>query len=208
MPSKVDDLVLKLEALLFASGRPLSVRQLSDALGLSDARSVSAALRQLTAAYEGRQTALEVRRVGDRYAIQLREPFVAGARVVTPLDMAPRTLKTLTLIAYHQPMLQSVLAKMLGDVVYEEVQRLRSAGLVRTEPHGSTLELTTTRVFAEQFGIPSTRPEEIRQFLEKKLGVVPTTTPPDGAVLEGAAEVEASPSLAGAPAGDLGSPSL
>jgi segregation and condensation protein B len=184
VPSKVDDLVLKLEALLFASGRPLSVRQLSDALGHADSRSIPTALRSLAAAYDGRQTALEIRRVGDRYAIQLREPFVAVARVVTPLDMAPRTLKTLTLIAYHQPMLQSVLAKMLGDAVYEEVQRLRSVGLVRTETHGSTLELTTTRLFAEQFGIPSTRPEEIRLFLEQKLGVVPSTLPPDGAVLE------------------------
>ncbi|MCI4351216.1 MAG: SMC-Scp complex subunit ScpB [Thermoplasmata archaeon] len=194
MPSKVDDLVLKLEALLFASGRPLSVRQLSDALGHADSRSIPTALRSLAAAYDGRQTALELRRVGDRYAIQLREPFVAVARVVTPLDMAPRTLKTLTLIAYHQPMLQSVLAKMLGDAVYEEVQRLRSAGLIRTEPKGSTLELTTTRLFAEQFGIPSTRPEEIRQFLEKKLGVVPSTVPTEGAVLD--TPSDASPALA------------
>jgi segregation and condensation protein B len=196
MPSKVDDLVLKLEALLFASGRPLSARQLADALCHTDSRAIPTALRALAQAYDGRQTALELRRVGDRYAIQLREPFVAVARVVTPLDMAPRTLKTLTLIAYHQPMLQSVLAKMLGDAVYEEVQRLRSAGLIRTEPKGATLELTTTRLFAEQFGIPSTRPEEIRQFLEKKLGVVPSTVPTEGAVLESSSDLPSPSALA------------
>jgi hypothetical protein len=85
--------------------------------------------------------------------------------------MAPRTLKALTLIAYHQPILQSLLAKMLGEAAYEEVERLRGLGLVRTEPKGSTLELWTTKAFAEYFGIASTKPEEIRAFLETKLGV-------------------------------------
>jgi segregation and condensation protein B len=63
---------------------------------------------------------------------------------------------------------------MIGDVAYEEVQHLRGLGLIHTEPKGSTLELTTTRRFAEYFGIASTKPEEIRRFLEQKLGVTPT----------------------------------
>lgn len=184
MGSKVDELVLQVEALLFASGRPLSVRELADALHLADHRPVQSALRHLATTYDGRQTALEVRHVGDKYALQLREGFVPVARAVTPLDMAPRTLKALTLIAYHQPMLQSVLARMLGEVAYDEVGRLRALGLIRTEPHGATLEITTTRLFAEQFGIPSTDPEEIRKFLEQKLGVSPTTGPTEGATLE------------------------
>jgi segregation and condensation protein B len=203
VPSKVDGLVLKLESLLFASGKPLSVRELTEALGYPDHRPVQRALRHLVSTYDGRQTALEIRRVGDRYAIQLKEAYVATARVVTPLDMAPRTLKALTLIAYHQPMFQSLLAKMLGDAAYEEVQRLRSIGLVHTEPHASTLELTTTRTFAEQFGIPSTRPEEIRRFLEKKLGVTPPSGPPEGAIL-GVPDISAAsaPSEPTPPSGD------
>ncbi len=191
MPSKVDDLVLRLEALLFASGKPMSVHELTDALSAPDFRPVQRALRQLARTYQGRATALEVRHVGDRYALQLKEGFVPTAHAVTPVEMAPRTLKTLTLIAYHQPLLQSLLARMLGDAAYEEVARLRSLGLVQADPKGATLELRTTRTFAEYFGIASTRPEEIRQFLEKKLGVtpssiaqgaaVPATAPPDGA---------------------------
>jgi segregation and condensation protein B len=203
MPSKVDDLVLRLEALLFASGKPLSVKELTEALEAPDFRPVQQALKRLGRTYDGRQTALEVRRVGDRYALQLRTEFVAGTHAVTPVDMAPRTLKTLTLIAYHQPMLQSLLARMIGEAAYEEVARLRGLNLIHTEPKGSTLELRTTRGFAEYFGISSTQPEEIRQFLEQKLGVAPSElpapvpkaagpppappadpTPPDGARLE------------------------
>jgi hypothetical protein len=87
-------------------------------------------------------------------------------------------LKTLTLIAYHQPLLQSLLARMIGEAAYEEVQRLRGLGLIHSDPHGATLELRTTRMFAEYFGISTTRPEDIRRFLEQKLGVTPSTLPP------------------------------
>jgi segregation and condensation protein B len=173
MPSKLDDLVFQIEAVLFAAGKPLSVKEITGALGLEDYRPVLKAVRTLAQTYEHRQSALEVRKVGDRYALQLEERYVPTVHSVTPVEMAPRTLKTLTLVAYHQPILQSVLVRMIGDVAYEEVQHLRTLGLVHTDPKGSTLELTTTRRFAEYFGIASTRPEEIRRFLEQKLGVPP-----------------------------------
>jgi segregation and condensation protein B len=177
MPSKLDELVFQTEAILFAAGKPMSVKELTAALGLDDFRPVQRAVRTLEQTYAHRQSALEVRRVGDRYALQLQERYVAHVQAVTPVEMAPRTLKALTLVAYHQPILQSVLVRMMGDVTYEEVQRLRGLGLVHTEPKGSTLELTTTRRFAEYFGLSSTRPEEIRRFLEQKLGVAPAPLP-------------------------------
>jgi segregation and condensation protein B len=205
MPSKLDELVFQVEAVLFAAGKPLSVKELTDALGLPDYRPVQKAVRTLEQTYEHRQSALEVRRVGDRYALQLQETYVTTVHSVTPVEMAPRTVKALTLIAYHQPILQSHLVRMLGDVAYEEVQHLRGIGLVKTDPKGSTLELTTTRRFAEYFGIASTRPDEIRRFLEQKLGVPPSAplvtpaeTPP--------AEAPASPEPAGAAPPEPGPP--
>ncbi len=178
MPGRIDDLVFQIEAVLFASGKPLSVRELTSALGRDDYRPVQRAVRVLEQTYAHRQSALEVRRVGDRYALQLNEKYVPAVQSVTPVEMAPRTLRALTLIAYHQPILQSHLVRMIGDVAYEEVQHLRGIGLVHTETKASTLELTTTRRFAEYFGIASSRPEEIRRFLEQKLGVAPTAPAP------------------------------
>jgi segregation and condensation protein B len=178
MPSKLDDLVFQVEAVLFAAGKPLSVKEIAGALELVDHRPVQKAVKTLEQTYGHRQSALEVRRVGDRYALQLEERYVPTVHTVTPVEMAPRTLKALTLVAYHQPILQSVLVRMIGEVAYEEVQHLRGLGLVRTEPKGSTLELTTTRRFVEYFGISSSRPEEIRRFLEQKLGVAPAPVTP------------------------------
>jgi len=207
MPSKLDDLVFQVEAILFAAGKPMSVKEVTDALGLGDYRPVLKAVRTLEKTYGNRQSALEVRKVGDRYALQLEEKYVPTVHSVTPVEMAPRTLKALTLVAYHQPILQSVLVRMIGDVAYEEVQHLRTIGLVHTEPKGSTLELTTTRRFAEYFGIASTRPEEIRRYLEQKLGVSPATNappappaPPEGAPAEPGPTPTEPPVEAAAPA--------
>jgi len=197
MPSKVDEFVLRVEAVLFAAGKPLSVKELTETLNASDFRPIQRAIKKLQRAYDQRQTALEVRRVGDRFALQLREAFVPAAHAVTPVDMAPRTLKALTLIAYHQPLVQSRLVRMLGETAYEEVQRLRDAGLVHGEPKGSTIELTTTRAFAEQFGIASTKPEEIRRFLEQKLGVTPSAPPAPASEIPPAAPVETAPTEPG-----------
>jgi len=88
-----------------------------------------------------------------------------------------------------------VLVRMIGDVAYEEVQHLRGLGLVRTEPKGSTLELSTTRRFAEYFGIPSGRPEEIRRLLEQKLGV------PSAATAAAPPAAEPAPETGDGPAG-------
>ncbi|HYB79919.1 MAG TPA: SMC-Scp complex subunit ScpB [Thermoplasmata archaeon] len=197
MPSKLDDLVFQVEAVLFASGKPLAVKEIADALGLDDYRPVQHAVRTLEQTYENRQSALEVRRVGDRYALQLQEKYVPTVHSVTPVEMTSRTLRALTLVAYHQPILQSHLVRMIGDVAYEEVQHLRGIGLVHTEPKGSTLELTTTRRFAEYFGIASTKPEEIQRFLEQKLGVTPSTANPTASPDSG----EVPPSAPAAPEG-------
>jgi len=210
MPARTDPLELKVEAILFAGGAPLSVKELTEKAGETDFRAVQRALRHLVRAYSSRQTSLEIRRVGDRYALQVKEAYLPSVHSVQPIEIPPRTLKSLTLIAYHQPMLQSVLVKMVGENAYQEVAELQSFGLIHADPKGSTLELTTTSRFAEYFGIGSSRPEQIRVFLAKKLGlpVSPDGNPslpasiPDGAVAgpENEAPAGPTPGEAGGPA--------
>lgn len=178
MEPEDEKLQLSVEALLFAAGHPLSVKEITEALRTEEFRAVQKALRLLGRSYRNRRTAIELCRVGERYSLQVRDAYLDAARPVTPTELAPRTLKALTLVAYHQPIRQSQLVRMLGDCTYEEVQRLRSLTLLHCEPKGATLELTTTRAFVEQFGLPSSKPEEIRRVLEQRLGVpLPSAAP-------------------------------
>jgi segregation and condensation protein B len=58
---------------------------------------------------------------------------------------------------------------MIGTKAYEHVDELASKKLILTKKHGSTEMLTTTKLFPEYFGIDSTDPEQIKEFLIKKV---------------------------------------
>ncbi len=166
-----DALILRVEAMLFAAGKPLTVHELCTALGTQDFREVQRVIKHLQRNYSSRVTALEVRRAGEGWAVQVRPEYLPVAHQVASADIPQRTLRTLALVAYHQPVRQSLLVKMLGDSAYEEVQRLRELGFIRASPRGATLELTTTSKFPEYFGLEAGDRKRIKELLEKKLGV-------------------------------------
>lgn len=174
------ELMLRVESLLFGAARPLSVHDLLQSLGGDvDHVAVQRALRKLSRTYQNRNTSLEVRKAGDAWAIQVRREYLEVAHKMTPTEIPVRTLRVLALIAYHQPIRQSLLVRMVGEVGYEEVKALKELGFVHAVARASTLELSTTSRFAEYFGLESTDHGKIREFLEKRLGMTFPPPPAD-----------------------------
>lgn len=164
------DTRLVVEGMLFSAERPLRIADIEEATSLPRAQ-VRSALKRLASDYRRRNTALEVVKVGGRWTMQVRSEFTPHARAVTPPEVSPRLLKTLALIAYHQPVLQSDLQEMLGPKVYDHVRELVGLGLVTAARKGATKQLTTTHRFPEYFGISSAKREDIKRFLAERVGV-------------------------------------
>ena len=80
--------------------------------------------------------------------------------------MSGGLMRTLSTIAYNQPVLQSELFKTRGPRTYDDVHKLVEMGFVSGKKCGQTLELTTTPRFSEYFGIGSTRKSDIRKWIE------------------------------------------
>jgi segregation and condensation protein B len=159
------------ESVLFSAGKPVSVEDLQAATSLSHAQ-VTHALEALMQAYDTDrkdETSLEVVKAGNKYTMQVKKKFTDQSMMVAKPEIKADLLKTLALIAFHQPVKQSNLRHMIGEKVYEEVDELVNLHLVFSKPHGSTEVLTTTKLFPEYFGIDSTKPEEIREFLAKQV---------------------------------------
>jgi segregation and condensation protein B len=114
-------------------------------------------------------TSLEIVKAGNKFIMQVKKTFTDKSMMVAKPEIRTDLLKTLALIAFHQPVKQSNLRHMIGERIYGDVDQLMSMHLVHSEPHGATEVLTTTRLFPEYFGIDSTKPEEIREFLAKKV---------------------------------------
>ncbi len=188
------ELPLRVEALLFAASKPVSVHDLVGSLGDgADHVAVHRALRKLQRAYANRNTSLEVRKAGDAWALQVREEYLPVAHTVTPVDIPGHSLRVLALIAFHQPIRQSVLARMVGEAAYSEVKSLKDLSFIHAVPKASTLELTTTSYFAQYFGLESTDKQKIRERLAQKLGIPLSAIPP--APTEDPAVDGATPSL-------------
>jgi len=159
------------ESVLFSASKPVSVEEIKTATGLSE-KKVEDALDALIEMYNVKrkdETSIEVIKAGDKFTMQVKKKFVDQSTMVAQPEINQHLLKTLALIAFHQPIRQSNLRKMIGEKVYEQVDALSSMNLVHTKKEGSTELLTTTKLFPEYFGIDSTKPEEIRQFLAKKV---------------------------------------
>src|SRR5207237_8425923 len=92
-------------------------------------------------------------------------------RPLAPPEIDRDILKTVALIAYHQPILQSNLFDMIGSKVYEHTKGLEELGLISRKPSGRSFALATTRYFAEFFGLKSTDREGIRRLMAQKAGV-------------------------------------
>jgi segregation and condensation protein B len=161
------DPVRVVESALFSS-KPLKVSEMASTAQLSESE-IRSAIRKLAKEYRDRGSVIEIVKIGPKYSMQLRKEFTECARPFTEKEVPDEVLKTAAMVAYHQPVLQSVLAKVLGSDVYKDVESLRSMGLVKAKKRGQTLQLTTTQRFAEYFGIEGSTREDIKKWMESQL---------------------------------------
>lgn len=164
-----------IEAALFAAGRTLTLRELADLSGLPEERARSVAM-DLASEYNRRASGLEVKSIGDGFAMQVRSRLAHVVVPLAPKEIEAPLIRTLAIIAYKQPLKQSDLVEIRGNKSYEHVRELEKRGLISAEKMGRTKLLSTTRAFADYFGLESCNPQAVRRALlkdRKLIGVSP-----------------------------------
>ena len=168
MGSKEQRLV---ESVLFSASKPVSLDEIKEATGLS-IKKINKAIDSLIKNYSVErkdETSMEIVKAGNKYTMQVKKKYVDQSIMVAKPEIQSELLKTLALIAFHQPVKQSNLRRMIGPKVYEHVDELVSMKLIHSQPYKTTEMIKTTKLFPEYFGIDTTKPEEIRDFLAKKV---------------------------------------
>ncbi|MFA5945167.1 MAG: SMC-Scp complex subunit ScpB [Candidatus Thermoplasmatota archaeon] len=193
------------EAALFSAGKPISIEEIAVQTNLSP-EAVKQACKDLAKEYDGRDTVLEIGKAGAKWAMQVRPQASEPATKFAPPEIPAKLLKTLALIAYHQPMKQSELVDMIGTKVYDHVPELVERGLVKAREEGVTKILLTTPLFPEYFGLDAEDREEIRALMAKLVGLPPPAKKSAEPVLDqGGANVPESEAPA-EPVGEGGEP--
>lgn len=148
------DLAL-LEAALYVAGRPLDLNELCSVLKTRSKNKTRKLAKMLMKEYASRNTALEILELKDeRYVLQLKAEFTPYVKkLVTRPLLSTGPLKTLSYIAYRQPISQKRVVEVRGHHVYGHIRLLKEMGLIAAERSGRSTVLRTTEYFADYFGL-------------------------------------------------------
>ena len=159
--------IASMEAALYAAGRPLDSEQLAKAAGTTSQRKAVAIAREIANAVNGTLHAVEVVEYpGPRFAMQLKTKYTQVARrfATRPL-LTKAALRTLSFIAFFQPISASELALRRSSAVYQHLKELEDMDFIASERQGRSKAYRTTPRFSEYFGLSTDV-----QTLKKQLG--------------------------------------
>ena len=155
------------EAALYSASDKLSISEIAARTGIP-VEEVRTAVMDLRREYDERDSAIQIAKIGTEYRMMLRPEYSECTGTFARAELSGGVLRTLTTIAYYQPVLQSELLKLRGPRVYDDVHTLVDMDFVARKRAGNTWELTTTKKFAEYFGIGSTKIKDIQAWIKDK----------------------------------------
>ncbi len=165
-PQRAKTKLALIEAALYVTGKPLDLKTLGSVVGFRSEDKIKELARILKETYGNDGTCLEVLELSDgRFVMQLKPQFVRHVkRLATRQLLTAGPMKTLSFIAYKQPVTQSYLAKVRGNLTYSHVRQLHEMGLIAEDRLGRTKVLRTTLNFADYFNLSHDLPSMKKQL--------------------------------------------
>jgi segregation and condensation protein B len=157
----------KVEAVLFTTGRYMGVDEIAQVCEIGSVGYVKDLLHQLVGHYSTKKGALQVVEQDGKYKLNIRKEFGRLAnKLVSSSEFDNPTTKTLAIIAYKNPALQSDIIKARGNKAYDHIKILKEEGLVTSEKNGRTRMLKLTPKFFEYFDTAGETVKEVFQDVE------------------------------------------
>jgi len=168
-------LKLIIEALLFASSKPLNPQEIHRSLPDSTIPDIKTALTDLQAEYDAMQRSFCLKEVAEGYQIRTKSgyaPYVLRMLRSSPARLSRAALETLAIIAYKQPIIRQEIERFRGVDVGGILRTLLEKDLIRIIGRkplpGRPLIYGTTKSFLEVFDLKDLeslpRLKEIKDF--------------------------------------------
>ena len=149
-----------IEALLFSSDKPLTIKDIHDCLPDADKLEIKNSIKILIHDYDALERSFVLKEVAGGYQFRSRAEY--GSYILRMLQKVPNrlskaTIETLAIIAYKQPILKSEIERLRGVDVSGILKTLMEKGLIkimgRKELPGRPLIYGTTKKFLEVFDL-------------------------------------------------------
>lgn len=147
--------IKKVEALLFIAGRFVNEADIVRITGI-DPISLREILKEIKEKY--RDSALDIEEIEfegiKHYKMDVKKEYKNIAlHLVSKQEFSKAEQETLALIAYKQPVKQSLIIKIRGNKAYDHIKKFIAYGLINAKKYGHTYLLTLTNKFYEYFDL-------------------------------------------------------
>ncbi len=167
--TETDELELpnRIEALLFASGSPISNENIKKMVGAKSDEEIEKAIQKISTRYENMNSSLMITRLSNGYKINVKERYANFAKkVISETELPKSLIETLAVIAWQTPVLQSEVTKVRTNKAYEDIDQLLEMGFVTKEKFGRSFILKVTKKFYDYFDVEGGS-EEVRKLFGK-----------------------------------------
>ncbi len=144
----------KLEAIFFISARFLSMQEL---ISISDLNPIiiRETIESLKEKYDRDDSAIEIVEMNGRWKMDIKKEY---ANITTKLatgssEFSKAEMETLGIIAYKQPIKQSVVIKIRSNKAYDHIKKFLDLNLIKKRKAGHTAELSLSEEFFDYFNI-------------------------------------------------------
>ncbi len=142
----------KLEAVFFISARFLNMQEL---ISLTDLNPIiiQELIEKLQEKYEKQDSAMEIIQKNEMWKMDVKPSYqwiinrLAGGKS----EFSKAEQETLGIIAFKQPIKQSVIIKIRGNKAYDHIKKFVDIGLVNKKKEGHTNELSLSDDFYDYF---------------------------------------------------------
>lgn len=159
----------RLEAVFFISGRFLSIQEL---VSFSDLNPIliKELLIELKKKYNKEDSAIEIVEKNGMWKMDVKPVYssVINKIATGSSEFSKSEQQTLAIIAYKQPLKQSVLIRIRSNKAYDHIKKFYDLGLIKKKKLGHTYELSLSDDFYNYFNLGNGEGKNILEELKKQ----------------------------------------
>ncbi len=143
-----------IEAVFFVSGRFLKMQEL---ITLTDLNPIiiRELIEKLQEKYDKQESAIEIVKKNDTWKMDVRQEYtgIINKLATGSSEFSKAEQETLAIIAFKQPIKQSVIIKIRGNKAYDHVKKFSDIGLIKRKREGHTHILNLSDDFYDYFNV-------------------------------------------------------
>ncbi len=154
----MEDMKNKVEAILFAAGKKVSLSDLDSLLEVKTPGLIKSTIEDLRKEYKNRNSPLMFIDESDGWKLAVKESYLEIVHKINPYtELSKAVMETLAVIAWKQPITQAQVVAIRSNKSYEHIKELADLGFLIKEKFGRSFVLKLTQKFMDYFDLPDAK---------------------------------------------------